>query len=88
MHHALGFFLLVLEVVFVYFVVGKIFSKAGFPRWESLLLLLPLFNLLVIVWFACDEWPIERELRQLKHPGEQRSEPPPLSIHGVPQGPL
>ncbi|MGO9863790.1 MAG: hypothetical protein ACLPLR_09290 [Terriglobales bacterium] len=88
MHHALGFFLLVLEVVLVYFVVGKIFLKAGYPRWESLLLLIPLFNLLAIVSLAYDEWPIERELRQLKHPGEQPSEPLPLSIHGLPQGPL
>jgi len=88
MHSASGLLALVLEIVFVYFVFGKIFSKAGYSRWNSLLLLIPLFNLLVIVWFAYADWPVERELLQLKHPGEQRGGSLPLSIRGLPQGPL
>ncbi len=88
MHSALDLLALVLEIVLVYFVFGKIFSKAGYSRWEGLLLLVPLFNLLAIVWFAYADWPIERELFQLKHPGEQRGDSFPLSTRGLPQGPL
>jgi hypothetical protein len=79
---------IVLEVVFVYLVVGRIFAKAGYSRWESLALLIPIVNLLALLWFAFADWPIERELLQLKHPRELRREPTPLSIHGLPQGPL
>lgn len=79
---------IVLEVAFAYLVFGRSFEKAGYSRWESLALLIPLFNLLVLLWFAFADWPIERELLQLKHPGEIRRELPPLSIHGLPQGPL
>ena len=80
-----SFVFLTVEVAFVYFVFGKIFLKAGYSRWESLLLLIPLLNLLVLLWFAFADWPIERELLELKCPGKKQTETPPLSIHGLPQ---
>jgi len=77
----------VTEILFVYFVVGKIFIKAGYSRFECLLLLIPILNIFEIVWFAFTDWPIERELHRLKNPGEPPSFPP-LSIRGLPQAPL
>ena len=78
------------EILFVYFVFGKIFVKAGYSRIESLILLVPILNIIQIVWFAFEEWPIERELRRLKNSAEPGERPPfpPLSIRGLPQAPL
>ena len=78
---------IVIEILFVYFVFGKIFVKAGHSRSESLFLLVSILNIIQIVWFAFEEWPIERELRRLKNPGEPPGFPP-LSIRGLPQAPL
>lgn len=44
-------------VVFFIFLYWKIFSKAGFSGWISLLLLVPIVNLIVIIWFAFADWP-------------------------------
>ena len=88
MHFPLiGVVSIVIEVLFVYFVVGEIFIKAGYSRFECLLLLIPIFNIVEIVWFAFTDWPIERELRRLKNPTEPPGIPP-LSIRGLPQAPL
>ena len=44
----------------------KIFSKAGYPGALSLLMLVPVVNVLVPFFLAFAEWPIERELRRLR----------------------
>jgi len=60
--------LLVLLVVMVALVVvfGMIFSKAGFSGWLGLLMLIPLVNLCAALFLAFAEWPVHRELNQLK----------------------
>lgn len=40
-----------------------IFGKAGFSRWLSLLMVLPLINIIMLYIFAFSEWP---SLRQSK----------------------
>jgi hypothetical protein len=40
----------------------KIFSKAGFPGALSLLMLIPLVNLVAMFYLAFAEWPIHRQL--------------------------
>ncbi|HMK44319.1 MAG TPA: hypothetical protein VK445_09300 [Dissulfurispiraceae bacterium] len=43
-----------------------IFRKAGYSGLQLLLCFIPVFNIVVYVWFALAEWPIQRELRELK----------------------
>lgn len=43
-----------------------IFAKAGYHWALGLLVLIPLANLIMLVYFALDRWPVLRELEQLK----------------------
>ncbi len=38
----------------------RIFSKAGYSAWLSLVMFVPLVNLAAIFWFAFSEWPALR----------------------------
>ena len=52
----------------------KIFSKAGYSWAFGLLVLVPLGNVVVPLVLALMEWPIQKQVRQLKHhqqPGQQ-----------------
>ena len=44
----------------------KIAEKAGFSGAASLLMLIPLVNVIVVIYFAFTEWPIERALREAR----------------------
>jgi uncharacterized membrane protein YhaH (DUF805 family) len=44
----------------------KIAEKAGFSGAASLLMLIPLVNIIVVIYFAFTEWPIERALREAR----------------------
>jgi hypothetical protein len=35
----------------------RIFPKAGYSAWLSLLMFVPLLNLILLIWFAFSEWP-------------------------------
>lgn len=48
------------------FLMLLIFRKAGYSGMQLVLLFIPLVNVLVFIWFALAEWPIQRELRLLK----------------------
>ncbi|MBI3437714.1 MAG: hypothetical protein HY054_03505, partial [Proteobacteria bacterium] len=43
---------------FFIFCYWKIFSKAGYSGALSLLLLVPLANVVLIIWFAFAQWPV------------------------------
>lgn len=43
-----------------------IFSKAGFSGWMSLTQIVPLVNVIALFYLAFAEWPIQREVRDLK----------------------
>lgn len=60
----------------------KIFSKAGFSGSRSLLLLIPIVNLVIFLMFAFGEWPIHQELNRLRQQGV-----PPAGYAPYPQGP-
>jgi len=74
---AMGIGMLVF-VVFVILISGvlalliwwKIFSKAGWPGALSLLLLVPIVNIIIPFYVAFATWPIQRELEALKR-GQQ-----------------
>jgi hypothetical protein len=50
----------IIAVVLVFWIGGNILSKAGYSRWLSLLLLVPLLNVVLIWVFAFVKWPAER----------------------------
>jgi uncharacterized membrane protein YhaH (DUF805 family) len=53
-------------VVFAVIIYWKIFSKAGYSGAMSLLMFVPIANLIVLCVLAFGEWPIYRELNQLR----------------------
>jgi hypothetical protein len=40
-------------------IFGAIFRKAGYSGWLGLLMVVPVVNLIVLVWFATTTWPLE-----------------------------
>ena len=66
-------FVIVLIMVVVGFVpYWKIFSKAGFSGWMSLLMLVPLLNLVVLYIVAFSQWNVQ------PNPYQQQVPPPPV----------
>jgi hypothetical protein len=53
-------------LIFAIIIYWRIFSKAGYSGARSLLMLIPVVNLIIIIMFAFSEWPIQRELNQLR----------------------
>lgn len=43
-----------------------IFKKAGFPGWLGLLMVIPFINVLLEYFLAFADWPIHRELDNLR----------------------
>lgn len=50
----------------------KMFSKAGFSGWWSLLMIVPVINILLEYYLAFAEWPIHRELLMLRKQSENK----------------
>jgi hypothetical protein len=42
---------------------AALFAKAGFSPWLSLLMIVPIANLVMLFIFIVGEWPIQREIR-------------------------
>ena len=63
---ARGWVSLVISSLFAYFVFGKISSKAGYPRWHGLIMLVPFLNVIAMLIFAYSEWPIETKVLDLE----------------------
>jgi uncharacterized membrane protein YhaH (DUF805 family) len=47
-------------------VYGKIFAKAGFSWALALLMVVPVVQLIMLFYLAFADWPVHRELRQLR----------------------
>ena len=60
------FFMSFLGFMVVAFLLALIFRKAGYSGFQLILLFVPVVNIIVFVWFALAEWPIQKELRELK----------------------
>lgn len=56
---------LVVLLIFI-LVWWSIFAKAGYSGARSLLLFIPLVNIIIFLIFAFGEWPIQRDLDQLQ----------------------
>ena len=44
----------------------KIFSKAGYPGIMGLTMLVPLLNIIMLLFLAFSEWPVLKELKALR----------------------
>lgn len=55
-------------LVFFLWVYGRILHKAGYSGWLALLTLIPLVNIIFIVWFAFATWPLERRVGAMAAP--------------------
>jgi hypothetical protein len=62
-----GIGLLILSLI----INWTIAAKAGYSGALSLLMLIPLVNIIIILMFAFSEWPIQRELREARARGAQ-----------------
>ena len=62
---------LIIVVLFCIIVlpVWRISRKAGCPGFLALACCIPIVNVLVLLFFAFGEWPIEREVRELRTRG-------------------
>jgi hypothetical protein len=64
---AIGLFLVGLAVALVFIIAYiKIITKAGYSAWWVLILLVPIANVVMLLIFAYKEWPIQRELAELR----------------------
>ncbi|MET0863655.1 MAG: hypothetical protein ABWZ98_04925 [Nakamurella sp.] len=54
--------------IWLVFVIAyiKIISRAGYSGWWVLIILVPVVNIIMLLIFAYKEWPIQRELRELR----------------------
>jgi len=57
---------IVVAIIFGIIIYWRIATKAGYAGALSLLMFVPLVNLVIIILFAFTDWPIERELRALR----------------------
>jgi uncharacterized membrane protein YbhN (UPF0104 family) len=87
---------LIFSLIFLVILVGiyyLIINKTGYNPWLSLLILIPgLGGLIIIIMLAFTEWPIQREVRELRaRAGGGYSPPPPPyppGPSGGPDGPI
>ena len=63
--------------IFAIIIYWRIVSKAGYNGALSLLLLVPVVNLVMLCIFAFSEWPIQKELNQLRQQVAMGQQPYP-----------
>jgi hypothetical protein len=59
------FFVLIITIIQI-LAFCKIFSKAGYSWALGLLMLVPIANIIMIIFLAFADWPIQRELRSYR----------------------
>ena len=63
---ALTLFVTLIVTIIKVLLICKIFSKAGFSWALGLLMLVPIANIIMGFYLAFADWPVLKELRQLK----------------------
>jgi uncharacterized membrane protein YhdT len=51
-------------IVFALYLYSRVARKAGYSPWWGVAIIVPLLNIVLILMFAFQEWPIERRLRE------------------------
>jgi hypothetical protein len=64
----------------------KIISKAGYSGWWVLIMFVPIVNVVMLLVFAYKEWPIQRELKELRAWASQIQRGPGPQQFGVQPG--
>ncbi|GHO86541.1 hypothetical protein [Dictyobacter formicarum] len=75
--------IVLISIVFSVIIYWKIFSKAGYSGAMSLLMFVPIANLVALCILAFGDWPVLQELNMLRQ--QVRSMPPQYAPN--PQGP-
>lgn len=67
----IGFMVLFYVVVIVVAIIAnwQVWSKAGYNGAWSLLLLIPIVNIIAFLYLAFSDWPVRQRLRQLEGGG-------------------
>jgi uncharacterized membrane protein len=65
---ALAVVIIIGIAVWLVFVIAyiKIITRAGYSGWWVLIIIVPIANIVMLLIFAYKEWPIQRELRELR----------------------
>jgi hypothetical protein len=63
---ALVLLMVLVITILIIWIYCRIFSKAGYSWALGLLMLVPIANIVMLCVLAFDDWPVLRELRQLK----------------------
>ena len=61
----IGLFGLVMAII-VFVAYVKIISRAGYSGWWVLVMFVPILNVVMLLIFAYKQWPIQRELAELR----------------------
>jgi len=61
-----GFFVGLIALAITALIFCKIFSKAGYSWALGLLILVPIANIIMAFYIAFADWPVLKELRQLR----------------------
>ena len=67
-----GLIVILLAVLITIVPFWRIFSKAGYSGWLSILMLIPLVNLILLFYFAFAKWPIQREIENKNLPPSEK----------------
>jgi hypothetical protein len=69
--------LVIIGLMVFFFIVPfwKILAKAGFSRWLSVLMIVPLVNVVVLFYVAFARWPVRRELEALRKKSAPKKSP-------------
>jgi len=61
-------YIVLVGALFVIYVVAytNVISRAGYSRWWILIMLVPVVNLIMMLVFCFKEWPVTREVRELR----------------------
>ncbi len=71
--------IMIASIVFTLIIWWRIFSKAGYSGAMSLLMFVPIANLIILCVLAFGEWPILRELNQYRQARNQSYQQNPQS---------
>jgi uncharacterized membrane protein len=67
---ALGALVGLILTIAIIWIYCRIFAKAGYCWALGLLMLVPIVNIIMLCVLAMGDWPVLRELRQLRQQGE------------------
>jgi hypothetical protein len=53
-------------IIFMFFIWGMIFKRAGYSMAMALLMFIPLVNIIWLLVFAFSKWPVQKEVEDLR----------------------